>query len=157
MLRQVNRVVKFWKEYAGNKPIYSIGNEELRGYIDWRRDYYANLVKSGKPLPSNAKLHPAEKTLQWELTLGKQILKWAHGKGLGGNRPLPTYSFTPKHKRVRPAFEIPEYRKLWRALWKRVLTCPHMDWRASRALLRDYVLILANSGLRVGEAGQPQN
>ena len=26
MLRQVKRVVKFWKEYAGNKPIHAISD-----------------------------------------------------------------------------------------------------------------------------------
>jgi integrase len=149
MLRQIKRVVKFWKAYAGNKPVHAVGDAELRGYVDWRRDYYANL---GAPLPPNAKLNPTDKTLQWELTLGKQILKWAHSRGLRGSKPLPTYAFTPKHKRVRPAFELPEYRILWRALWQRVRNCPSENWRASRELLRDYVLILANSGLRVGEA-----
>lgn len=152
MLSKIKRVVKFWKEYAGSKPIHAIGDAELRGFIDWRRAYYSNLIKAGNPLPRNAKLNPADKTLQWELTLGKQILKWAHSSGLRGSKPPPTYSFSPKHKRVRPAFELPEYRKLWRALWQRVRMCSHSDWKASRELLRDYVLILANSGLRVGEA-----
>ncbi len=149
MLRQIKRVVKFWNEYAGHKPLHAIGDAELRGFVEWRRDYYANL---GTPLPRNAKLNPTDKTLQWELTFGKQILKWAHGRGLRGNKPLPTYAFTPKEKRVRPAFELVEYRRLWRVLWKRVRNCPSENWRVSRELIRDYVLILANSGLRVGEA-----
>jgi integrase len=153
MLRQIMRVVKFWKEHAGPKAVHMIGDVELRGYVDWRRDYYANkYVNVGLPLPCNAKLNPTDKTLQWEIMLGKQILKWAHSSGLRGSKPLPTYSFTPKLKRVRPPFELEEYRVLWRALWKRVRFCPNENWRESRELLRDYVLILANSGLRVGEA-----
>jgi integrase len=149
MLRQVRRVVKFWREYAGSKPIHLIGDAELRDYVEWRRDYYAN---SPKPIPRNAKLNPADKTLQWEIMLGKAIIKWAHEKGLRGSTPLPTYTFTPTLKRVRPAFDLQEYRRLWRTLWKRVRTCPNERWRKSRELLRDYVFILANSGLRVGEA-----
>ncbi len=152
MVRQVKRVVKFWKDFAGNKSIHAISDRELRDYIDWRRDYYPKRLRQGKPLPRNAKPNPADKTLQWELTLGKQILKWAHSRGLRGDKALPTYAFTPKLKRVRPAFELSEYRILWRALWKRVRACPNENWKASRELLRDYVLILANSGLRVGEA-----
>jgi integrase len=153
MLRQIKRVVKFWKEYAGTKPIHDVGDKELRDFVEWRRDYYTNnYVNRGKPLPHNAKLNPADKTLQWEIMLGKAIIKWAHEKGLRGNKPLPTFSFTPKVKRVRPAFELAEYRSLWRILWKRVQSCANPEWRATRELLRDYVFILANSGMRVGEA-----
>jgi integrase len=149
MLRQIRRVVKFWRAYAGSKPIHTIGDKELRDYVDWRRDYYANL---GEPLPNNAKLNPSDKTLQWEVMLGKAIIKWAHDRGLRGTKPLPTFTFNPKVKRVRPSFELGEYRILWRALWKRARVCTHAEWRATRELLRDYVLILANSGMRVGEA-----
>ena len=149
MLRQVRRVVKFWKEYAGSKPIHSICDAELRNYVEWRRDYYANSLK---PIACNAKLNPADKTLQWEIMLGKAIIKWAHEKGLRGSTPVPTYTFTPALKRVRPAFDLLEYRRLWRTLWVRVKRCPNKRWRNSRELLRDYVFVLANSGLRVGEA-----
>lgn len=151
MVRQIKRVVKFWRAYAGSKPIHGIGDKELREYVDWRRDYYANL---GAPLPHNAKLNPADKTLQWEVMLGKAIIKWAHEQGLRGNKPLPTFTFNPKVKRVRPSFELTEYRLLWRALWKRVRVCTNPEWRATRELLRDYVFILANSGMRVGEANK---
>ncbi len=46
MLRQVKRVLKFWREYAGKKAIESIDD---------------------KVLPKNAKLHPTDKTLQWDV------------------------------------------------------------------------------------------
>jgi hypothetical protein len=85
MLRQIKRVVKFWREYAGSKRIHDIGDAEFSDYVELRRDYYTNLYfKLGKPLPHNAKLHPADKTLQWEVMLGKAIIKWAHAKGLRG-------------------------------------------------------------------------
>ena len=153
MLRQIKRVVKFWRAFAGSKRIHDIGDAEFRDYVEWRRDYYtAHYVKLGKPLPHNAKLHPTDKTLAWEIMLGKAIIKWAHDKGLRGSKQLPTYTFTPKVKRVRPAFELAEYRILWRALRKRMKRCDNPQWRATRELLCDYVLILANSGMRVGEA-----
>jgi hypothetical protein len=57
MLRQIHRVVKFWREYIGNQSIESIGNKELSGYIEWRKSYYAQF----KTLPNNAKLNPADK------------------------------------------------------------------------------------------------
>jgi integrase len=148
MLRQIKRVVKFWREYTGKKPIEAIDDKVLRDFVPWRRDYYSSF----KVLPKNAKLHPTDKTLQWEMTLGKAILRWAHEQGYRGDKPLPTFTFTPKKKRVRPAFELPEYRKLWRTMHSRIVKAPDLRIRQSRELLRDYVLILANSGMRVGEA-----
>src|ERR1035437_3418871 len=72
MLRQIKRVVKFWREYIGDQSIESVGNKELSGYIEWRKSYYAQF----RTLPKNAKLNPTDKTLQWETTLGKSIIRW---------------------------------------------------------------------------------
>jgi integrase len=148
MLRQIRRVVRFWKEYAGKKPIEHVDDKLLKNFIQWRRDYYANV----KVLPKNAKLHPADRTLQWEMMMGNAIIKWAHEQGYRGKAQLPTATFTPKKNRVRPAFELAEYRKLWRAMHSRVLAAGDQRTKRSRELLRDYVLVLANSGMRVGEA-----
>ena len=63
-----------------------------------------------------------------------------------GGQPLPTFSFTPKIKRVRPAFELFEYRRLLRTLIKWQRDCPNGTWLHARRLLTDYVLILATSG-----------
>lgn len=149
MMRQVKRIARFWREYAGTKRVHDIGDSELREFVEWRRDYYVN---SGKPLPNNAKLHPTDKTIQFDLMVGKAIIKWAHDRGFRGNKPLPTFSFTPKFKRVRPAFTLAEYRMLVRAMRKHISSCQNPKWRTTRELLRDYVLLLANSGMRVGEA-----
>jgi integrase len=148
MLTQVIRVAKFWREYAGGLPIEAIDDKVMRAFIPWRRDYYSKFKK----LPKNAKLHPTDTTLQWEMMLGKAIVKWAHEQGLRGNLALPTVTFTAKKKRARPAFEIPEYRRLWRTMHKRIGEAGDRRLRRSRQLLSDYVLVLANSGMRVGEA-----
>ncbi len=79
-------------------------------------------------------------------------MKWAHERGYRGNQPLPTFAFTPKKIRVRPAFELYEYRRLLRTLIKWQRDCPNETWLYARQLLADYVLVLANSGMRVGEA-----
>jgi integrase len=148
MLRQIIRVSKFWQEYAGQLAVEAIDDKVMRDFIPWRRDYYSKFKK----LPKNARLHPTDKTLQWDMMLGKAVVKWAHEQGLRGNKPLPTVTFTPKKKRVRPAFELWEYRQLWRTLFKRIKTATDQRTRKSRGLLRSYVLILANSGIRPGEA-----
>jgi hypothetical protein len=116
MLRQIIRVSKFWREYAGELAVEDIDDKVMRGVVPWRRDYYSNFKK----LPKNAKLHPTDKTLQWDMMLGKAMVKWAHEQGLRGNKPAVTVTYTPKKKRVRPAFELWEYRQLWRTLCRRI-------------------------------------
>jgi integrase len=150
MLRQIIRVSKFWREYAGDLAVEDIDDKVMREFIPWRRDYYANFKK----LPKNAKLHPTDKTLQWDMMLGKAIVRWAHEQGLRGNKPAITVTYTPKKKRVRPAFELWEYRQLWRTLCRRIKTAKDERIRRSRELLRHYVLVLANSGIRTGEANK---
>jgi integrase len=146
MLRQIVRVAKFWREYAGGMPVEAIDDKVMREFIPWRRDYYSKF----KIVPKNARLHPTDKTLQWDMMLGKAIIKWAHEQGLRGKQSLPTVTFTPKKKRVRPAFEIPEYRRLWRTMYKRINDAKDERTRRSRELLRGYVLVLANCGMRIG-------
>jgi hypothetical protein len=128
MLRQIVRVSKFWREYAGHLAVEDINDKVMREFVPWRRDYYANFDK----LPKNAKRHPTDKTLQWDMMLGKAIVRWAAEQGLRGNKPRITVTFTPKKKRVRPAFERSEYCRLWRALCKRIETA--RDRRCSRRL-----------------------
>jgi integrase len=148
MLRQIIRVSKFWREYAGAMPIEAVDDKVMREFIPWRRDYYSKFAA----LPKNTKLNPTDKTLQWDMMLGKAVVRWAAEQGLRGKQSLPAVTFTPKQKRTRPAFEISEYRRLWRTIFKRVKDAKDSRVRRSRELLRDYVLILANSGMRVGEA-----
>jgi hypothetical protein len=150
MLRQIIRVSKFWREYAGRLAVEAIDDKVMREFIPWRRDYYSNFEK----LPKNAKRHPTDKTLQWDMMLGKAIVKWAAEQGLRGKQAAITVTFTPKKKRVRPAFERWEYRLLWRTLSKRIGTARDKRTKASRELLRSYVLVLANSGIRTGEANK---
>ena len=148
MLREIKRVSVFWVEYAGNKPLSAVNDQFLRDYIPWRKSYYEN-----KPdRHPNTKLHPTDKTLQWEIMLGKAIINYAQERGYRGKEPLPKFSFAPKTLHVRPAFTIPEYRELFRCMRKRIYQAQAPVWRYIRELLRDYVLILANSGIRVGEA-----
>jgi integrase len=146
MLRQIRRVSKFWREYAGELAVDGIDDKVMRDFIPWRRDYYSTFTK----LPKNAKLHPTDKTLQWDMMLGKAMVRWA--ANLRGNKPAITVTFTPKKKRVRPAFERWEYCRLWRTLCKRVKTARDKRTLKSRELLRCYVLLVANSGIRPGEA-----
>src|SRR5215218_6042596 len=51
MLRQMIRVSKFWRDYAGRLAVEAIDDKMMREFIPWRRDYYASF----KELPKSAK------------------------------------------------------------------------------------------------------
>jgi len=150
MLRQIKRVVKFWREYCGKMPVDRIDNAVLQDYVGWRKDYYHR--KDPADIPRNAKLNPADKTLEWEIILAKTLLKFAHERGYRGKAALPTYRFKSTNKIVRPAFTPPEYTQVYKRMRKWIYETDNDEWRYTRLLLRDYVLILSNSGMRVGEA-----
>ena len=48
MLRQIIRVSKFWREYAGETAVEAIDDKVMREFIPWRRDYYADFKKLPK-------------------------------------------------------------------------------------------------------------
>lgn len=58
-----------------------------------------------------------------------------------------------RRTKTRPAFTLKEYSVLYKCIrrWMHEEK-NNARWRYTRELLRDYVLILANSGMRVGEA-----
>ena len=154
MLRQVKRVSEFWRKYCGTMAVDKIDNEVLRNYIIWRKEYYHKLPKAQHP--KNARLNPADKTLQWELTFGKSLLKYAHDKGYRGKAQLPTYTLKGVKKIVRPAFTVSDYAKMITGMRKWIAEAGTERQKYPRLLLRDYVYILSNSGMRVGEANNLQ-
>jgi integrase len=151
MLRQIKRVSKFWHEYCGKRAVDTVDNAVLRDYVDWRRDYYRRIPEHQRP--KQYSLNPADKTLEWETTFALTVLKYAHERGYRGNKPLPKFRHKAQRAKTRPAFTVEEYRRLYkemrRWMWEER---DNPKFRYTRDMLRDYVLTLANSGMRVGEA-----
>ena len=150
MLRQIKRVVKFWHQYCGKLAIDKVDNGVLKDFIVWRKDYYHRMPAELRP--KTARLNPTDKTLEWELTLGKQLINYAHERGYRGTKPLPTFTYQAEKKIVRPAFTRPEYKAIVRRMSAWVYETDNDAWRYTRLLLKDYVRTLALSGMRVGEA-----
>lgn len=69
MLRQIKRVSKFWKEYAGKRAIEAIDDKVLREFIPWRKTYY----HKHDHIHHNAKRDPTDKTLQFDLSICKMV------------------------------------------------------------------------------------
>ena len=85
MLRQIKRVTRFWREFAGAKLITAIGDKELREYVQWRRDYYTQ--RPAEAMKRNVKVNPTDKTLQFDIMIGKAVINWAHERGDRGLLP----------------------------------------------------------------------
>jgi integrase len=139
MKRQVQRVMWYIKSWAPNKGINTIRDAEMEAYVEWRR---VNFIR--KP--------PSDKSIHFEVTIFRMMLKWAHRQGWMGNTPLPDFTYTPKHIRVRPAFELDQWRAFYRALRSYEQQAISDRERVRRGQFRDFCLIIANSGLRPGEA-----
>jgi len=150
MLRQIKRVAKFWREYCGTKSVSNMDNAVLQDYISWRKDYYHRMPEDKRP--RNYKINPADKTLEWEMTLGKTLIKFAYERGYRGQTQLPTYRFNAERAIVRPTFTVAEYWEIIKGMRKGIKETKNKEWKYTKELLRDYVLILSNSGIRVGEA-----
>lgn len=148
MLRQVQRVQHFWRAYAGKRLIDSIDKKALSDYVPWRKEYYHGRTD----LHPNVRLNPADKTLEWEMMFIKMVLRYAKDRGYLGDKPVPSYTFKLTTRRVRPDFTIGDFGQLKDALvtWRDAANSEPR--KAARQLLHDYVLTLALSGIRVGEA-----
>ncbi len=146
LLKKISRAAGLLDEYAGSKPVRDITSAVLQNYAPWRRAYYRGA------LPKNARRHPADTTIKWESTLAKGILIWATGQGYLDEANLPRRNFKCKQRNARPAFSAAEFYSLWQAVDKWVESCQDPRHVHTREMLRDYIHILANSGMRVGEA-----
>lgn len=151
-LRQIRRVSKFWLEYCGHKPIEWVDNTALRDYVTWRRDYYPSRLRAGVKVAHNCAITPKDKTLEWELTFGKTVWRWAAERRLTGNLPAPNWGLKNAVHRARPAFEVSEYANIIRWLRSRGREIADPQRGYTYNLLANYVAILAATGMRVGEA-----
>ena len=140
-LRQMVRVSKFLVAYFGKMTIDKIDNAVLRDYVAWRRDYYRQMPEAKRP--PNYSLDPADKTLEWETTFTLTVLNWAHERGYRGQMPLPTFRHKASRAKTRPSFTPDEFDCLNRQIDLWVTATDKDEWRYTRELLRDYVLILA--------------
>lgn len=145
MLRQIKRTSKFWKEFFGDKRVEAVDDADFQEFVEWRRDYYLE-----RPLPRNAKPVPTDKEIEFNIQVGKSIIKWAMQKGWR-DRSI-TFSYTAEKFRVRPAFDLTDFKKLVQVLDARLRRSKGQRFKESRRLLLFYVMILANSGIRTGEA-----
>lgn len=169
--------------FLGPKLVGEINDKLIEQYWTWRIGYWssdegeAKIAKATKSRTTakrpykqklgNVAKAPAQKTLDMEKTVLRQVLGWAHRNGLINRMPEIK---TPKVKvgkgvDRRPAFELEEWKALYRFLrvWvkegaieggERPQKGPHELHRRQRELLRNYIILMGSSGLRPNEARQ---
>ena len=107
-------------------------------------------------LPSNARLRASNRTVAWEINAFKSFLAWAKRRGIyRGDADL--FIFKNGKSSRRSAFTSKEYNRITSVMRRKSWTDVgkyQNDPRLARyrKMLRAYVLFLANTGLRVGEA-----
>jgi integrase len=103
--------------------------------------------KEEKPRP------PARSTLHQEIVCLRQILKTANRHGWLDHLPNLSAAYQASTKVAHRAwFSLEEYRKLYTATQRRAKNPPKPRWKWSCEQLHDFVLFMANTGLRPDEA-----
>ena len=101
--------------------------------------------KAGKP--------PARSTMLSEISYIRQVLKHAEGMGWLAYVPSLQMPYMTSGKREHRAWFSPEeYKKLYAATARRIEEGTRPGWKSHYEDLHDYVLFMANTGLRPDEA-----
>jgi integrase len=134
--------------FFGNKVLSEITSGLVQEYRAYRMTSRLN-PKTGEPQK------PARSTLHQEIVTLRQILKLANRHGWLQSMPdlSPPYKSSGKVAH-RGWFSPDEYRQLYEATRERAKNPPKPRWRWQCEQLHDYVLFMANTGLRPDEAAR---
>ncbi len=164
---------KYFAPYFGEERVSDMPDAFVERYWDWRINYHNpdNWEDPGD-IPFNAARIPAQKTLDMEAGMLRQIFRWGKRVGYVKREPWikPTKVKHTKGVERRPSFTEAEWKQVYTYLREWVKepmvstpvkaggalhrSGPHALHRFQRELLRDYLLFMANSGLRPNEARQ---
>lgn len=137
LLGILSRVETYSVDYFGTKDIRSINKKEFSEYWVWRKTNYKRVA------PSNG-------TLNRERTSIISLFKFAVDRGY-----ITTLPNIPKNEvkgiARRSTFTNDEWRKITRNMREWVKAGHKNGKRRERFILQQYVLILANTGMRIGE------
>lgn len=100
---------------------------------------------------------PARNTMHQEIVTLRQVLKTALRHGWLSHLPDLSMPYKTAGKITHRAWFSPdEYKKLYEATRRRAQIPPNPRWKQSCEQLHDYVLFMANTGLRPDEANRLQ-
>ena len=132
----IGAIERYLIPFFGNTHIDRIDYKKLKEFDDWR------IQKVGRQLKAS--------TLNNHNSAMNRIFRTALERGWINEYQIPQLKNKGAKTERRPHFERDEYRKLFKFMraWRK--TGRKQKTRDIRELLRDYVLILANTGMRHG-------
>ena len=144
----------YWREYIGQKTLDAISVSDFEDYELWRQDWSRNTKRKRKH--GNYKDRVTQRTIQFEINAFKAVLRWCAWRKFYNGRAYE-WRFKLTEKNRRSALTLDQYVKLYRYLrtnkfLERGKHGNDSRIRRHRVMLRTYILFMANTGLRVGEA-----
>ncbi len=140
--------------HFGKKGLSEITAGEVQEYRIWRQSFSvprSNQEEGDKPKP------PSRSTMHHEIVTLRQVLKTAIRHDWLQHLPDLSMPYKAAGKISHRAWFSPaEYKKLYKATRQRALKPKTKRWKQSSEQLHDYILFMANTGLRPDEANQLQ-
>lgn len=126
--------------YIGSGQIVRTGEKEWNGYLLWRK-------QNGKSLDGTVR----DGSIRQEMVTFRAVMRFAAGKGYIRERQVPKGKL-PSDKGRREEFTLKEYRQLhtYARKWIKEGYRPHNVWY--RTMTYNFILIMANTGMRSMEA-----
>jgi integrase len=119
------------------------------------QEYRIHRMTSRKHPKTGEPMRPARNTLHQEIVCLRQVLKTANRHGWLPYLPNLAAPFRASGKiSHRGWFSPTEYKQLYEATRRRAANPPKKRWKWSCEQLRDYVLFMANTGLRPDESAR---
>jgi integrase len=149
--RMLYRTTRFIIEFAGKTRVEHVNDQVLDDYVSWRRTYYQRADPATRAAHTPNVM--SQRSLARELSTFKTLLRFAGRRGYLGERyQIPTTAVKTYTRIARPPFTDRDCARLRRLLdeWTRAARGTRNEHTS--LVLRDFVLVLLFSGLRVGEA-----
>lgn len=127
---------KYLKPFFGSKHINTISYEEVKKFNEWRN------VQMKKP--------PVASTVTTHISAFNRVFDCAVERGWIAAAQVPKMKNTGEKGTAREAFSLSEYKSLTSFMPAWAKKGHTAKTREMRELLRDYVLILVNTGMRHG-------
>ena len=149
--RVLYRTTRFFIEFAGTTRVEHVTEQVLEDYVSWRRTYYLRADPATRAAHTPDLM--SQRSLARELSTFKTLLRFAGRRGYLGERyQIPAVALKNKMRITRPPFTDSDGVRLKKLLheWTRAARGTRNEHTS--LLMRDFVLVLLLSGLRVGEA-----
>ena len=135
-----NYPLKYFVEVMKDMDVDDITENHISDFVMWR--------KQNSYLPTGSKFKPSPSTLNTDLTAFAQMLDFGVSKGYINTKPKFKRESVKDNR--RPTFTKPAYISLTNHMRDWIKESPQSVLR-DRFFLQQYILILTNTGMRVGE------